>query len=142
MFRPEDYVTHDVGFLLKEIGFNEPVHSQYTKTGTSWVCQEPENFNESVDCCCSRPTLYEAQRWICKAHNLHVVIHRNSSGFYWSIVKANYGTFITDYKMEGPNAGGCWDDYEPALNDGIYNSCKLIVSNYDSRRVFGKASNL
>lgn len=23
MFRPEDYVTHDVGLLLKEIGFNE-----------------------------------------------------------------------------------------------------------------------
>lgn len=34
MFRQEDYVTHDVGLLLKEIGFNEPVHSQYTKTGT------------------------------------------------------------------------------------------------------------
>lgn len=125
MFRTEDYVTKDIAKLLRKIGFDEKVSSQITKSGMVWISQEPENFNESGDSY-SRPTLYEAQRWIRNVHNLCVEIYRNASGFFWTICKADYGTFITDYKMKGPNDGGCWDNYEAALNDGIYKACQMI----------------
>ena len=45
--------------------------------------------------------------------------------------KADNGTFITDYDLKGPNDGGCWDDFEEALNDGIYNACKMIKKKKD-----------
>lgn len=125
MFRTEDYVTNDVAKLLKENGFDEKVSSQITKSGMVWISQEPENHNESGDSY-SRPTLYEAQRWLRNVHNLCVEIYSCASGFFWSICKANYGTFITDYMMKGPNDGGCWDDYEAALNYGIYKACQMI----------------
>lgn len=125
MFRTEDYVTNDVAKLLKKNGFDEKVSSLITKSGMVWICQEPENHNESGDSY-SRPTLYEAQRWLRNVHNLCVEIYRNASGFFWSICKADYGTFITDYKMKGPNDGGCWDNYEAALNAGIYRACQMI----------------
>lgn len=125
MFRTEDHVTNDVAKLLKKNGFDEKVSSLITKSGTVWICQEPENHNESGDSY-SRSTLYEAQRWLRNVHNLCVEIYRNASGFFWSICKADYGTFITDYKMKGPNDGGCWDDSEAALNAGIYRACQMI----------------
>lgn len=123
MFRPEDYVTHDVGLLLKEIGFNEPVHSQYTKTGTAWVCQAPENFNESFDCCCSRPTLYEAQRWLREKHNIFLTIieYEPFSVRYEYSDEIMYMYKIYKYK-EGV---GC-KSFEKAFNEGIRESCKLI----------------
>lgn len=125
MFRTEDYVTNDVAKLLKENGFDEKVSSLITKSGTVWICQEPENHNESGDSY-FRPTLYEAQRWLRNVHNLCVEIYSCASGFFWSICKANYGTFIADYNLKGPNDGGCWDDYEAALNAGIYRACQMI----------------
>lgn len=123
MFRPEDYVTHDVGLLLKEMGFSEPVHSQYTNTGTAWVCQEPENFNESVDCCCSRPTLYEAQRWLREKLHIFLTIieYEPFSVRYGYSSEIMYRCKIYQYK-EGV---GC-KSFEKALNEGIRELCKLI----------------
>ncbi|MCR8874321.1 hypothetical protein [Phocaeicola barnesiae] len=68
----EDYVSLECAKLLKEKGYNEPVFSQYTKRGSVWICQEPENFNESTGCF-SRPTLYEAQKWLREIHNIDVL---------------------------------------------------------------------
>lgn len=48
MFRPEDYVTHDVGLLLKEIGFNENCKYSYLENGLRCCPSEYEqNFNLS-----------------------------------------------------------------------------------------------
>jgi hypothetical protein len=70
--KQEDYVSLECAKMLKEKGFNEPVFSQYTKHGSVWRCNEPENFNESVECF-SRPTLYEAQKWLREIHNIDVL---------------------------------------------------------------------
>lgn len=125
MFRPEDYVTHDVALLLKEIGFNEPVHSQYTKTGTVWVCQEQENFNESIDCCCSRPTLYEAQRWLREKLYIFLTIIEYEP----FSVRCGYSSEIMyRYKIYQYKKGVGCKSFEKALNEGIRESCKLIKS--------------
>lgn len=131
MFRPEDYVTHDVGLLLKEIGLNENCKYSYLENGLRCCPSEYEqNFNLSEKRC-SCPTLYEAQKYLRQKHNISVEIYRNACGYCWSMSKADNGTFITDYDLKGPNDGGCWDDFEEALNDGIYNACKMIKKKKD-----------
>lgn len=121
----EDYVSIEVAKLLKERGFDKPVFSQYTNVGSVWRCDEPENFNESIDCY-SRPTLYEAQKWLRTKYNIHIVIDNCACGYGWFLYKADNGTRIEDYEECGPNDGGCWDNYEEALSAGILESLKLI----------------
>lgn len=116
-----DYVSLNVAKRLKEKGFDEPVLSQYTKVGSVWSCQEPKDFNKAIDCY-SRPTLYEAQKWLRTKHNIHVCVDNNASGWFYVLFKADNGTYIGDYDDIGPNDGGCWDSYEDALNDGIMNA--------------------
>lgn len=71
MFAKEDYVSLETAKMLKERGFDEPVLTQYSKAGNVWTCSEPENFNDSKDCF-SRPTLYEAQKWIWENYKMFV----------------------------------------------------------------------
>lgn len=92
MFRPEDYVTHDVGLLLKEIGFNENCKYSYLENGLRCCPSEYEqNFNLSEKRC-SCPTLYEAQKYLRQKHNISVEIYRNACGYCWSMSKADNGT--------------------------------------------------
>lgn len=121
----EDYVSLEVAKMLKEKGFDIPCLSQYTRSGSIWNCQEPENFNES-EYCYSRPTLYEAQKWLRRKHNIHIKIDNCACGYEWFLYKANNGTYISDSVWSGPNSGGCWDTYEEALNAGILEALKLI----------------
>lgn len=44
MFRKEDYISLSVAKLLKEKGFEEPVLSQYTNTGSVWNCPGTGEF--------------------------------------------------------------------------------------------------
>lgn len=119
----EDYVSRKVAKRLKDKGFSVPCLSQYTKLGTIWIAQEPENFNDS-ESCCSRPTLYDAQKWLRIKHNIHIVVEANASGWYYSLCKADNGTFIYASYESGPNEGGCWDSYEECLNDAIFVALK------------------
>lgn len=116
MFQEEDYIELSTSKLLASVGYEE----------IDIRCFYAEDEPGKGEVWYPKITLYEAQRWLRNVHNLCVEIHRNASGFFWSICKADYGTFITDYKMKGPNDGGCWDNYEAALNAGIYRACQMI----------------
>lgn len=114
----EDYVSFEVAKLLKEKGFNEPCFSQYTKTGSIWNCQAPENFNESEGCY-SRPSLYEAQKWIRDKQDFHIEICKQSDGWYLYIYDISIETYITECTNSNSS-------YEEALNRGIKEALKLI----------------
>ena len=120
----EDYVSLEVAKLLKEKGFNEPVFSQYTNRESVWYCNEPENFNESVDCF-SRPTLYEAAKWLREKHNIHIMIGVDDLDWWYQLYNCS-----EDGRMEDSNhiygSVACKKSYEEALNDGILEALKLI----------------
>lgn len=122
MFSKEDYVSLGVAKLLKEKGFDEPCLSQYTKSGTIWNCQEPENFNESEGCF-SMPTLYEAQKWLRDKHNIDIVVEPeidentdNKIGYCFDL--------YTDFPSVAYSL--VYETYEEALNAGILEALKLI----------------
>lgn len=116
----EDYVSLECAKLLKEKGYNEPVFSQYTKRGSVWICQEPENFNESTGCF-SRPTLYEAQKWLRKTYNIDVLpIIRQESP------KKDYCCYIyKDAKVISCKVAYGEDLYE-CINDSLIEALKYI----------------
>ena len=117
----EDYVSLECAKLLKEKGFNEPVFSQYTKRGSVWICQEPENFNESTGCF-SRPTLYEAQKWLREKHNLFIEITYMHGNYYiYSILTIPTHDYIG---LDCVRINS--DNYEQCLNAGIIEVLKLI----------------
>jgi len=57
---------------------------------------------------------------------VYVRVDCNASGWYWEIEKAN-GTHIKDSGEEGPNLGGCWDDYEECLENVLKEVCMMIL---------------
>lgn len=128
----EDYVSLEVAKMLKEKGFNEPVLSQYSKCGSVWNCYEPENFNKSTGCF-SRPTLYEAVKWLRNEHQLHVDI--GMCGDYSTDADGNkcdewnFWTFSSYYTTSLHHVHECegtFDTYEEALNAGILEALELI----------------
>ena len=66
------------------------------------------------------PTQSLLQKFIREKRGVHIQIHRNGSGYYWSMCKEDGGTDLgwSDYK--GPNAGGAWDKFEDALEDALF----------------------
>ena len=124
----EDYVSMEVAKLLKEKGYNEPVYSQYTNHESVWYCNEPENFNESTDCY-SRPTLYEAQKWLRNKHTIYVVVSPHYSRMYDVIeheyMIATYFDFL-EKPFKWRKSKEYYEIYEQCLNAVILEALKLI----------------
>lgn len=120
----EDYVSIELAKQMKEKGFCWPCYSCYTIEGFIMFRFLADDFNKTD--AYSRPCLYDAQKWLRKENNIHIVIDNSASGYGWFLYKADNGTRIIDYADDGPNDGGCWDTYEEALNDGIFEALKLI----------------
>lgn len=123
MFSKEDYVSLGVAKLLKEKGFDEPCLSQYTKSGTIWNCQEPENFNESEGCF-SMPTLYEAQKWLRDKHNIDIVVEPEIDENTDKKIGYCFDLY-TDFPSVAYSL--LYTTYEEALNAGILESLKLLT---------------
>lgn len=117
----EYYVSLEVAKLLQEKGFNEPVLSQYSKCGSVWNCYEPENFNESTGCF-SRPTLYEAAKWLREKHNIDVLPTIREE----SLPKKDYCCYIyKDAKVVHCKVA-YGDDFYECMNDAILESLNYI----------------
>ena len=123
MFTKEDYVSPGTALLLKERGFDEPVLTQYSKTGTIWTCSEPENFNDSKDCF-SRPTLYEAQKWLRNKHNIHLCV--KCTAYIKRYEGHDYICEILDLLHHHHEDTLIYNSYEQALDAGIQEALKLI----------------
>lgn len=77
----------------------------------------------------SAPSQDTLKRWLREKHHLEVNAYCNASGWLWEINKAypsNGGTSIAWSEESGPNAGGEWETYEEALEDGLLKALKLI----------------
>ncbi len=65
------------------------------------------------------PTQSLLQKFIRETRGVHIEIHRNASGYYWSMCKADGGTDLGWSDISGPNAGGVWDSFEGALENAL-----------------------
>ncbi len=65
------------------------------------------------------PTQSLLQKFIREKRGVHIEIHRNASGYYWSMCKADGGTDLGWSDISGPNDSGVWDSFEGALENAL-----------------------
>jgi len=69
--------------------------------------------------CVLRPTQSLLQRFIREQRGVHIEIHRNGSGYYWSMCEEGGGTDLGWSDHKGPDLGGVWEKFEDALEDAL-----------------------
>lgn len=74
----EDYVTYEVGLLLREKGFDEICEMFYCKPNEGYknnlVKREWRNSALREDMVCTCPTVYLAMKWLREIHNIDIDI--------------------------------------------------------------------
>lgn len=132
--KKEDYVSLEVAKILKEKGFDEPCCSAYDRKGNINADQIPVNWNREYDWTLSRPSLYEAQKWLREKHQLHIDVgmcgdcstdadgNKCEEWDFWTF-DMYYTTNFTNHIHD---CFGEYDTYEEALNAGILEALKMI----------------
>lgn len=142
----EKLISFEVAKLAKEKGFqlgNRKSYCHYHKTFTydgdpnhpeshrkndvklNYDFYTVNNAGTPLDISNKHYTIYEAptqsllQKFIRETRGVHIEIHRNASGYYWSMCKADGGTDLGWSDHSGPNNGGVWDSFEDALENAL-----------------------
>ena len=122
----EQLITFDTAKLAKEKGFNYPTLYSYGAeeelSDMDGEYFEERNFNllkESEYWNVSTPTQSLLQKFIRENRRVHIEIHRNASGYYWSMCMEDGGTDLGWSNISGPNDGGVWDSFEDALENAL-----------------------
>ena len=118
----ESYVSFDTAKMLKEIGFNIPINTSYSKDGKSEYNILPDNFNKFQDKF-SRPTQALADRWLREVYNVAIYSLYDDDMEQWFYV---VDAFTKNPVINGFQSGYEYDDYESAFEDGLREAIKLI----------------
>ena len=118
----EDYVSFEVAKLLKEKGYDEECGLAIgvnSREGERYITHRTNS--ELPHDICSKPTLYEAQKWLREKHNMEVSVAycRNRISWYYWIGLLSYNDGEVKF-------GFNFLSYEEALNKGILEALKLI----------------
>tara|TARA_R110001606_G_scaffold359029_1_gene510795 strand:- start:392 stop:886 length:495 start_codon:yes stop_codon:yes gene_type:complete len=101
-------------FLDREL--HEDVNTRGNYNSYAWVTTWR---NTSTDDTVSAPTQSLLQKYIRETRGVHIEIHRNASGYYWSMCMEEGGTDLGWSDISGPNCSGVWDKFEDALEDAL-----------------------
>lgn len=125
----EDYVSFEVAKLLKEKGYDEECYSAYDKQGRIGNYITPLNWNKEYSWALSRPTLYEAAKWLRGTHDIHIVVSPHYSRKY-EIIEYEYRIATYFDFLEKPfkwrKSKEYYEIYEQCLNSAILEALKLI----------------
>lgn len=130
----EELVSYKTAILAKEVGFNWKVRTYYGHVCNPHIAYDKEDYSIPVDFnsdnnsannsanykdLISAPTQSLLQKFIRETRDVHIEIHRNASGYYWSMCKADGGTDLGWSDISGPNDGGVWSSFEDALENAL-----------------------
>ncbi len=117
------FIPYELAVIAKEKGFDEPCIAVYLEDKKLYLCGYSNKTNGTLT-----PLYQQIIDWFREKHNTVINVYANASGylfeFHDSALKG--GTHRYDSGFDGPNAGGCWDNYYEALNKAIEESFKLI----------------
>lgn len=124
----ETLINFETAKLAKEKGFDIPVRNFYpdltwdskelyhcVNVGFEFTNEDNGGFGDII----LAPTQSLLQKFIRETRGVHIEIHRNASGYYWSMCKADGGTDLGWSDISGPNDGGVWDSFESALENAL-----------------------
>jgi hypothetical protein len=104
------------------------LYVMYNGVGTLRDCHYATTKNSDLDyggvaASCSQTIL---QKWLREVHRVDVDAYSNASGYHWTLDKSfnidwcSGGTHIANSDLTGRNAGGGWNSYEKALEEGLF----------------------
>ena len=123
-----NFVQGSTYFYDKEVSIDAPIENKISNGGLGYYMN---GFEETLF---EAPTQEIAKLFLMKVYNHYIEVFRNASGFGYIIDKADSGTGITDSGYEGPNPGGCWDEYEDAYEAGLIESCKRLLKDIEDSK--------
>jgi hypothetical protein len=110
----DDLVTYETALLAQEKGFD---------IDCGWKLRKLEDGSFTHTNCSDlgveQPTQSLLQKFIRETRGVHIEIHRNASGYYWSMCKEDGGTDLGWSDHTGSNDGGVWDSFEGALENAL-----------------------
>lgn len=128
----EQLIGFKTAKLAKEKGFDLQSLDCYNERGylysNGWCEKVDDHFEETFSnteldrvflSYYTAPTQSLIQRFIRENRGVHIEIHRNASGYYWSMCKSDGGTDLGWSDHTGPNLGGVWDKFEDALENAL-----------------------
>lgn len=132
----DQLISFETAKLAKEKGFDELCLHFYCKNSVCNYLDKPYEYNFRVNAnkeeihnrvqdnfgyglTWSAPTQALLQRFIRETRRVHIEIHRNASGYYWSMCMSDGGTNLGWSNMSGPNDSGVWDSFEDALENAL-----------------------
>jgi len=129
-FMEEQLVNFKTAKLAKKVNFDidcrlcinkfEELEGAEDYTGDPYFSvSDIKNSEDNGFDMCLCPTQSTMQRWIRETREVHIMVNRNASGWFWEMMRADGGTDLGYSGYSGPNAGGVWDTYEEALENGL-----------------------
>lgn len=122
-----DYCDYELSLALKDAGFDYPCYFYYTKKNAPDDCvwqttseEAPVDYNRRIYAGCSKPLLYQAQKWLREKKHLSVEPYAN--------IVANFNYNIADLESfaDSKGQGIGYESYECALAAGISAALELI----------------
>lgn len=133
----EQLITFETAVLAKEKGFDVECLNFYTKPrskmfgidehGRSYfMYNKPKSLYTigsaaalNIESVYFAPTQSLLQKFIRETRGVHIEIHRNASGYYWSMCKSDGGTDLGWSDISGSNYSGVWDSFQEALENAL-----------------------
>lgn len=113
----DQLVSFETAKLAKEKGFDWECNSYYESSNYLVNQHLKENWNKFK--LQSAPTQSLLQRFIRENRGVHIEVHRNASGYYWSMCMSDGGTDLGWSDISGSNDSGVWDSFENALENAL-----------------------
>lgn len=109
MLENKDYCDYDISRELKELGFVAGLGE-----GDCGYCLYDDAWHDQVN----RPLLYEAQKWLREAHNLHIEIIYSPACWTCKIYNLKEWDYVKGFTFI--------HSFEEALAEGIKAAVKIL----------------
>ena len=110
----EQIISFETAVLAEEKGFNLK-SDFYNWYGSDKILNQKYDLSNTI----LAPTQSLLQKFIRETRGVHIEIHRNASGYYWSMCMSDGGTDLGWSNISGLNDSGVWDSFEDALENAL-----------------------
>ena len=117
MLTEKDYCDYDTCVALEELGYDDSTDLRYNSYGSLG------DFLGGI----KAPTLYEAQKWLREAHNLHLEITYSPSCWTGKIYDLKEWDYIKGFTF--------FESFEDALHTLIKEAVKILKEKQDEKDI-------
>ncbi len=124
----KEFVSYEIALALKKLGFDEECLGCYPLFNKFLLTKHPySNSKHQDETPLAAPLWQQAIDWFRDEKGLVINVYANASGYLFEFhdnAKLG-GTHRYDSGFDGPNEGGCWNEYPDARKAAILKAIEL-----------------